>query len=315
MMPAREEHGFTLVELLVAMGLSLIVIGSVVAILTVFLNDSRYNQLRDQAQNDSRSMVDRLSRDLRSAASPTAGSSGLLENAGSYDLVFQTVSPSTVYTGNPSNQYRVRYCLDGSLTMWRQTQTWTSVSAPSVPDTSNCPSTSNQWAQKSGGSPCCIELTDVTNEIGGDTTRPLFTYGPTGWSSIAQIQEVQVNVLTDLNPGHLPGPSPQLTSGIFLRNANAPPVSNFTVSQTATGSSTRDVVLNGSGSTDPNGQTLSYQWYNGGSCTAPTSPFSPGNTQVYDAGNFSTGANQTFLLVVTDTAGLTNCSSQTVAIS
>jgi prepilin-type N-terminal cleavage/methylation domain-containing protein len=316
MMRARGEHGFTLIELLVSMALSLIVIGSVVSIMTVFLKDSNYDQLRDQAQNDSRTMVDRMSRELRSAVSVSTGSSGLLERANPYDLIFETVNPSTVYGGqNSYNQYRVRYCLDSNQTLWRQTETWTTSTPPAVPASTACPDTSSSDFIQSSGSPCCVELTDVTNEIGGDTTRPLFTYGPTGWTSTSQIQEVQVNVITDLNPGHLPGPSPQLTTGIFLRNENSPPqLPDFSVTWTATGANTRDVVLNGSAASDPNGQTLLYQWYNGGTCSSPSNPLSPGGTQVYDAGTYSTGS-QTFVLVITDTQGLTACLAKTVTIT
>ena len=69
-------------------------------------------------------------------------------------------------------------------------------------------------------------------------------------------------VITDLNPGHLPGPSPQLTSGVFLRNANANPViPDFNVTSTGTGGSTRNITLDGTQAYDPNGQTLVFQWY------------------------------------------------------
>jgi type II secretory pathway pseudopilin PulG len=330
-MLARDERGFTLIELLVSMGLSLIVMGSVVAIITVFLNDSRYDQLRDQAQNDARSIVDRVTHDLRSAASQSSGSSGLVEKAAAYDIVFETVDPNypTGATSNVANQYRVRYCLDSSQSLWRQSQTWTTSSTPAVPATSACPSTDSNWRQSSG-SPCCLELNDVTNTIGGDTTRPMFTYGPTGYTSIYQIQEVQVNVITDLNPGHLPGPSPQLTSGVFLRNENAPPqIPDITITTTGTGAAARDVVLNGSQATDPNGQSLLYQWYannNSTGCASSTAPpptgtISNGTTEVYDAGtsangtSFAAGSTWTFALLVTDTQGLTWCDAKTVTIS
>src|SRR5437588_7982677 len=100
MMRARDERGFTLIELLVSMGLSLIVMGSVVTIITVFLNDSRYDQLRDQAQSDAKTMVDRVTRELRSAAAQSPGSPGLLERANPYDVIFETVNPSTSPQGS-----------------------------------------------------------------------------------------------------------------------------------------------------------------------------------------------------------------------
>lgn len=327
-MERRGERGFTLIELLVSMGLTMIVMTSVIMIITVFLNDSRYNGLRDQAQSDARTLVDRITRELRSAAAETPGSPGLLERATPYDVIFQTVDPSTTpSSGNPVNQYRVRYCLDGNQTLWRQSQTWTG-SMPAAPASTACPDPSaSDYVGKANGSPCCIELSDVTNEIGGATTRPLFTFGPAGWQAaggINQIQEVQVNVITDLNPGRLPGPAPQLTSGVFLRNENSPPVAKFTPQKVGNGSGAFNVTLDGSASADPNGQSLSYQWYaNPGSTgcdptntTGPsTGALSGGTTQSFQAGPYSAGATETFALVVTDTQGLTNCSSQSVVMN
>lgn len=168
-----------------------------------------------------------------------------------------------------------------------------------------------------GGSPCCISLNDVTNEIGGDT-RSLFTFGPSGWASTYDINAVQVHLYVDKNPGHQPGPT-ELTSGIYLRNELAPPTARFTAVPTPNQQGA-DVMLNGSPSSDPNGQVLSYQWYEGVSCpTPPASAPSSGaisgaTSQVYDAGQFPAPSKPTFALAVTNTGGLTNCTSQVVAI-
>jgi type II secretory pathway pseudopilin PulG len=309
MIGAREQHGFTLVETLVAMSISFIVLGSVVLVFTVFLQDNRYDQFRDDAQAHAQTMIDRLSRELRSAASTSAGSAGLLEKAAPYDLVFETVNaaPGQPPSGNPTNQMRVRYCLDSNNTLWRQTESL-QTTADAIPDTSTCPDTSNVtgtvWATK------YAELNDVTNEIGGDTTRPLFTYGPSGWTSTAQIKQVQLGLYVDRNPGHLPGPT-VLTSGIYLRNELAQPVAQFTPSKSPVSQGVLDLRLDASPSFDPNGQALSYQWYSGGGCA---SAIAGATTQQYDAGNFSTGTSQTFSLLVTDTGGLTNCQTQNITI-
>jgi hypothetical protein len=80
-------------------------------------------------------------------------------------------------------------------------------------------------------------------------------------------------------------------------------------------------MLNGSPSSDPNGQVLSYQWYKGVSCPTPPSSapssgaISGATTQVYDAGQFpASPPPQTFALAVTNSGGLTNCTSQSVTI-
>jgi type II secretory pathway pseudopilin PulG len=307
-----DQRGFMLVELLVAIVITSIVMGAIVAILTIVLNDNRYYAFRDEAQANAQTMVDRLSRELRSSASPSAGSSGLLQKAASYDLVFQAINaaPGQAPTGNPSNHIWVRYCLDGSETLWRQSTTPASTTS-SLPDTSACPSTSSSWITSSGGQPCCQELNDVTNEIGGDN-RWVFTYLPSGSTSTSQINGLQVSLYVDKNPGHRPGPT-QLTSGIYLRNGLTPPVASFAATKTPNQAGT-DIYLNGSASSDPNGQALSYQWYNTGPCPssgAPAGAISGATTQEYDAGNFSAGSS-TFSLVVTDTGGLANCSSQAV---
>ena len=135
----RDQRGFTLIEMIVGMSLSLIVISAAMYLLIALLNDNRSFAFRDDAQADAQTMVERLGRELRSAASPSAGSAGLLEKATSDDVVFQTVSAGQVYPNNPTNQMRVRYCLDGNLTLWRQSQTWSSSTAPSVPSTSALP--------------------------------------------------------------------------------------------------------------------------------------------------------------------------------
>ena len=127
-----------------------------------------------------------------------------------------------------------------------------------------------------------VALNNVTNEIGGGTTRPLFAYGPTGWTSTSQIKQVQVSLYVDRNPGHLPGAT-QLTSGIYLRNEPAAPVADFTPTLITVTPRTRNVQLNGSAASDPQGQALSYQWYSGAAC--PTSGLISGaTTQQYTAG-------------------------------
>jgi prepilin-type N-terminal cleavage/methylation domain-containing protein len=318
MIGARGQRGFTLIELVVGMALSLIVITAAMSLLVILLNENRSDAFRDDAQADAQIMIDRLSRELRNAAAPTAGSGYLLEKATDYDLVFQSVSAGageTAPAGNPTNQMRVRYCLDGNLTLWRQTETPSVLATnPTSPTTGACPSPDPLWVTSTSGSPCCVALANVTNTINGSNPRRVFTYGPIGWQTTSDIRQVQVSLLIDRNPGHVPGAT-RITSGIYLRNDLAAPTASFTATLTGAPSS-RTVQLNGSSATDPQGQALSYQWYTGSGCVG-SNKLPGGITQQYTAGPYDPAqtTSQTFSLQVTNTGGLSNCSpSQTVAI-
>jgi hypothetical protein len=293
-----DESGVTLLETLVAVVATVAVFGAVLGTLDIFQSDVRYNQLRNETQDNARSAIDRLTGQLRNVAAASAGSAGIVEQAGPYEIVFQTVNATQVFGGqNASNQMRVRYCLNAATptneTLWQQTQTWTTSTAPPIPGTTSCPSAA--WATQYALVP------NVTSEINGQN-RPVFEYGPAS-AELARINSVKVHLFLDVNPNQTrPGES-ELSDGIFLRNGLIPPVARFTVSILR-----RRAQLNGSTSSDPNGQALSYKWYLDGK----TEPIA--TTQQFETGEISKGAH-TFTLTVTDTAGLSNSTSKTVTVS
>jgi type II secretory pathway pseudopilin PulG len=299
MMRGRDESGLTLVELLVALALSTVVFSAVLGSLAIFQTDSRYDQLRNETQDNARSAIDGMSQELRNVAAPSAGAAGALEGQpGSYNIVFETVSSGQVFGGqNASNQMRVRYCLDASTptneTLWRQTQTWTTSTAPAIPSTASCPS--SEWGNQRA------LVSNLTNEINGQN-RPLLVYGPTATTDPTQIRSVRVDLFINLNPTQKrPGES-ELSDGIYLRNALSPPVASFTLFQQRA-----KAQLNASTSSDPNGQALSYQWFLDGSA------ISGATTQQYETAELSK-VSHTFKLTVTDTAGLSSSTEQTVTI-
>jgi prepilin-type N-terminal cleavage/methylation domain-containing protein len=307
---AAEQHGFSLVELLVAMALAVIVFAAAATLLVSYLKDSGYAQRRTESQAAARTAIDRISRELRTAVAPSNGSA-VIEYETSYDLVFREVS-----TTSSVHQKFVRFCVDNNETLWRQTKDLQTTS-DSTPDTSSCPS--GAWTAESALLGGCqsnsAHCARVVNRLDSD---PLFSFGPTGWSSTAGIRQVDVSLHVNENlAGAQPGPS-ELTSGIYLRNNLEDPVvpSTGLASVSGSGNNQRYVTLDGSGAYDPNGQALSYQWYEGTSCPSPAASdeLSSGanDQEPPEQGPYSSGQTLTYVLVVTDTAGLTGCGSISV---
>ena len=307
-----DEAGFTLMEMLVGMVMSLVIFAAGLTLLDTFQHQNQLDEQRIVVQDSGRTTIDRMTRQLRNVAAESPTSAGAFERSGPNDLVFQTVQPNgTPYGGaNATNQMRVRYCLDSSTpsngTLYMQTQTWTTAAGPSVPsDNGACPApTSSGWQTTT------VVVTNVTNGIVNQSrpVTPVFTYAPLGSTLPAQINFVDVDLFLNTNPANPHPGETEMKSGIFLRNSFASPIASFTVDQT-----TAEVKLDASASSDPNGQALRFQWsLNGTVVTTATG-------QQWDAGprdssTFPAGSSQTFKLTVTSTGGLSATSSQTVTI-
>jgi Tfp pilus assembly protein PilV len=302
---ARDERGISLPELLLSMVLMLIVLGATLATFTNFESDSARAAARNESQDAVRRNVGQIVRELRNLASPNATVPQAVERAQPTDLVFQTVDPAgPASIDNPANVRRMRYCLDGDAParMWMQWQTWDTAAPPAVPVDTACPGAGWEAQQ--------VVAQGVTNQAVPD--RPVFTYNAT---TATEISAVNVALFVDMDPLRPPGET-RLRSGTFLRNQNRAPTAAFTATPAAGGK----VTLNGSPSSDPEGQPLTYVWKSsqggvakklgeGITCECPTNA-DAFPTQRLDPGTY------TLWLEVTDPGGLsTESLTQTVEIS
>jgi prepilin-type N-terminal cleavage/methylation domain-containing protein len=290
----RRENGFSLIELLLAMTLTLVVLGATLAVFNTAERGFRDNQRQNEAQDQVRFATDTLARRLRNIASPTdAGATPEqpLERATSQDLIFRTVNSVGAATPtNPQNLQRYRYCFaTGENRFYVQRQTW-STADPGMPTGTSCPG--GGWPETT------VAASEVTN--GG---RAVFSYHldragtVTEQTSVApadfaSVVSVGPRLFVDPLPTRPPGES-TLTTRVFLRNQNRPPTASFTAT-VATGTT---VQLNGMDSDDPESGRLSYAWYVDGvklanTSATPTVTLTAGPHSIYlviaDVGNLST---------------------------
>jgi type II secretory pathway pseudopilin PulG len=290
---AREESGFTLIELMVSAAIMIVVLGATLGALDVFGNDAARSQRLVVAQDQARLALDMLARELRNGTAYTTDvpQPSAVVRADPWDVIVQTVNPQTPPAGNQNtlNLMRARYCLETATgRLWRQWQTWTSAVSPALISDTACPSTA--W----GAGHRTVVATDVVN--GG--TRRVFTYNRGNAGDISEppppledISSVRVGLWIDPDPGKAPA-AVQFATGVFLRNKNRRPVADCTASAVGNG----HVSLNGSHSSDPEGGALNFAWADGATRL-------PDTTSLVDYVSPSTGPHW-FTLTVTDAGGL-----------
>lgn len=257
MTAGRAEEGFSLVELMMACVLMIVILGATLTTFERFTSTEEATQQRNDSQDRVRFTTDRLAHELRNLASPTPEQPQAVDKAGAYDLVFQTVDPVGPNAGsNTRNVRRVRYCLDASnpssALLVEQVQRWTTTIAPQAPATASCPDSA--WpANSSWGGRTSHPLADhITNRIGGQD-RAMFAFDS---ATPTTITAVRSTLFLDADTVAAPKET-ELRTGVFLRNQNRVPVADFT----ATPTNNRHVLLNASASEDPEGQALTYAWY------------------------------------------------------
>ncbi len=103
----RARSGFTLLEVLVAMGLFIMIIGGITSFITITFkaNDIIFNQL--SAQKDARTALSMVVKELRNANSSSIGSY-VIDTAASSTLIFYSDIDGDTY------KERVRYFVSGN---------------------------------------------------------------------------------------------------------------------------------------------------------------------------------------------------------
>ncbi len=300
----RDERGLTLIEMLVAMSLSLVIFGATLNILTGANRSLATTNEHNDRQQEARVAIERLSRDLRNLASPTdLGAAGAaaprgVDRNGRYDLIFKTVDGQNGPTAtNQAATKRVRYCLDnsdpmrGRLLMQQQTSiTYTAAAPPATA----CPAPG--WT----GTPLVV-ADHLSNRVNG-RDRPVFSYSSQGDEipydspeALTATTRVEVDLWLDGKPGSCPFET-AVSSSVLLRNQNRAPTAAFTA--TVSG---RIISLNGSDAEDPENEPMIYAWFEGAN-PATATPLGGGASVIHTLPTRLPGT-YTFLLKVTDSAG------------
>jgi len=300
-----SERGFTLTEVMVAMALMILLLGAVLTTFNGFERSQRAATQRTEAQDAARTGIDRLARDMRNAVSAGSPIADSVERADPDDLMFQTVGTQAPTVNNPTAKIRVRYCLDSSTPsngkLYKQVQVF-SAAPTAKPTATACPGPAG--APPSGWTTTTLVTKGITNRYNG-AARPLFAYRftPDESTALSELVAVTPTVYIDPTPGAQAPAEVVLRTAIELRNANQPPIAMFTVTVQA-----RKLVLNASGSIDPERQALRYEWYIDGATTNPLT-----GVRV-EAGPLSVGTHSV-RLVVKDQANASNETTRSAVVS
>jgi type II secretory pathway pseudopilin PulG len=307
----RREGGFTMVELLLVCVLSLIIFGATVTAWTSIYRSNRSIESQNDNAESARVALDRAARQLRNLANPTVNAIETVKVADDYDFVFQTSDPSKTW---------VRYCLDApgtaGATLW-ESEDKDDVSGM----TAGCPD--GNWERK------VAVVKGVTNQLGG-IDRNVFTYEcsvnaaascPASTSEYSKITNVGMNLWVDSNVKDRVSEL-NVSTGVFLRNQNESPTASVSAPQKLSAAGSPRWILNGSGSSDPEGRTLEYFWFEDAPPSATEIASTPcthefpgsdwrGVTYIRKFDQADVGQTKTFYLLVRDPGCLTSLSTAT----
>ncbi len=255
----RQQGGYSLPEVLIVMVVSLIVLGATLTTFANFTRNENENQNFNQQIEQARGGLDILARELRNLAKPGATISGFgttpsISRAEAYDFIFQTSAPQRTW---------VRYCLATSGTVGGQPLSANrSVVYEMLSPTNSVTASMRGTCPGTGWSQTRMVSDNVVNRTGGQN-RSLFEYTCTvgttcATTNLLQVKGVRSDMYVDLSTTRDP-PAERVSTSVFLRNQNEPPVAEATWRPGSPGS----VSLNASGSQDPEERTLQYYWYVG----------------------------------------------------
>jgi prepilin-type N-terminal cleavage/methylation domain-containing protein len=283
----RRQDGFTLIEVLVASSVMMVVLMATLGVLDKFVLNTTVTNAQNDAQDVARNGMDQLTRELRNHAAAASDQQLAIDKVTSYDIVLQTIGATKpAGSANERNSLRVRYCLDSTTPanerIWRQTQTWTTAATPALPSTAACPDPA--WTTQT------TIVDHLVNRNGGQD-RPVWR---ANGADTAHTSAIGTRIYVDVDPNN-PPLERELQSTVAFRNVNQAPVADFE----AIGNANGTIVLNASGSYDPEGERVSYTWLEG------TTTIGQGLAFTWED---PTPGSHTVALVATDASGV----SQTV---
>lgn len=311
----QRTEGFTLVEMLVVMAISLVVFGATLSAWVSVSHSNRALEGQEDNAEEARVSLDRATRQLRNLANPTVNAITTIDRATDYDFIFQTSDPSKTW---------IRYCLQtsGGGTSPSAGTLWENESGGSITSAmrGSCPGTGWTRSQR--------VVQHVTNVAGG-VDRDIFTFEcsvnavagcPSGTADYPKILNVGMNLWVDGNTKDKVTER-NVSTSVYLRNQNEGPTARVSAPTTLSVSGRR-YLLNGSGSTDPEQRTLEYFWFQGSppsatdlantSCTAayPNTAWQGVTfTKTFDSST-PAGSFVDFYLLVRDPGCLTSLSSK-----
>jgi prepilin-type N-terminal cleavage/methylation domain-containing protein len=299
-----EQRGFTLIEVMLVCSLFLVVLGATLTAFTAFTTNNRRGEKQLEQAEAARTGLDVAARQLRNLANPTVTATTTIDRAEDYDFIFQTSDPAKTW---------VRYCVQTSAPASQSSAwLWEAESATAVLGggmTGPCPGTG--WASAH------VVSSKVSNQAGG-IDRNVFEYEcgpgapatcPAAAADYARITNVGIELFVDDRVGDSLREM-RVSTGVFLRNQNEPPVAGATWVRKAP----QTVIFNGASSTDPEGRTLEYFWFKGTEptnadfpdCTAkPDTALADGATYTHQFSE-AVGTPINFWLVVRDPGCLTS---------